>query len=185
MEIEGFKSSNENIVIGVPQRSILGPLLFIIFINDIHICTSNSDTILHADDSTFYAPLSRLGSTLEEVNSNINLELNRIDIWLRSNKLKLNTSKTKFMIFGRSFSSSTLEIKVSEHRIDEVSEFLFLGSFLDRRLNWKSHINNLTIKHSKTLGIMKKLSGILPINILKTIYSFSKSFKLSNFTMGL
>ncbi len=103
LEIDGVKSDLLNLSTGVPQGSILGPLLFIIYINDIANASKLFDFIIYADDTT---PSTTLEIIYRDTNNNnintdkmINAELNNIDEWLNINKLTLNTGKCKYMIF--------------------------------------------------------------------------------------
>ena len=105
-EYNGTCSDVINLTTGVPQGSILGPLLFIIYMNDIHVATSNFKAILNADDTNLLSPMCSFSSSnslnptnLTEVTNNINDELSHVHEWLLINKLSVNVSKTKFMIF--------------------------------------------------------------------------------------
>ena len=98
VQFEDKKSKTEIITTGVPQGSILGPLLFIIYINDICRATDYFDVIIYADDTTLCSSI-KVELTAAQNSKNINDELQNISIWLKSNKLSLNTNKTKCMIF--------------------------------------------------------------------------------------
>ena len=107
MDFDGIHSNTAYIGTGVPQGSILGPLFFIIYMNDIHMASQNFNVILYADDTNLISPLCSFNSSLrinkesiEHVSDQINTELgNIIQEWLNINKLSLNVKKTKFMIF--------------------------------------------------------------------------------------
>ena len=94
VEIDGVKSSLLTMSCGVPQGSILGPLLFLIFINDLPL-SNNFFTLLFADDTTFQIQNSNLTSLFE----NANVELQKAKVWFQCNKLTLNVSKTKYILF--------------------------------------------------------------------------------------
>ena len=133
--------------------SILGPLLFIIYINDI---SQSSDTFVflaYADVTTLTTTLNKF-STSDDMNISdlINLELYKINEWLDINKLSLNAKKSRFMIFHMPNKHITLAIlQISNTNIEKVNEFNFLGLTLDTRLDWKRHSNNTSNKISRTI----------------------------------
>ena len=103
VDYNGASSSMKLLTTGVPQGSILGPLLFIIYMNDIHTVSDNLNFILYADDTTFTSPLCSFTyggyHDINRVSTLINSEITKISEWLSVNKLSLNANKTKFMIF--------------------------------------------------------------------------------------
>ena len=93
--------------------------------------------------------------------------------WLCANKLSLNIQKTKYIIFhnqGKNINTYIPVIKIKNIFIDRVQNFNFLGVNLNENLNWNSHIDQISIKISRCLGIMYKLKHVLPIHILKLLY---------------
>ena len=149
----GIYSDVINLSTGVPQGSILGPLLFIIYMNDIHMATNSFKAVLYADDTNFISPICSFNSqhslnhdNLYDVCSYINVELNFILEWLNVNKLSLNASKTKFKLFHypqRKVDNLSLDLKINSTSINCVSEFNFLGLTLDECLNWKLHVQKI------------------------------------------
>ena len=105
VDFDGTVSDICTLSTGVPQGSILGPLLFIIYMNDIHIASKQFNFILYADDTNMISPMCSFSSqialpsiSMTQLSHNINVELNNIQEWLSINKLSLNVKKTKFMI---------------------------------------------------------------------------------------
>ena len=164
----GYSSSHKRVKCGVPQGSILGPLLFLIYINDLSNVSKTLDFILFADDTNIFFS----HSNLEYLSLTVNTELNNLTDWFRAIKLSVNIEKSNFMIFRPRQKRQTLDIRIclSNQEIHQVKESVFLGVVLDEHLTWIPHINNITRKVSKAIGIMYKTSFCLPQKALKTLY---------------
>ena len=172
-------SSIREIETGVPQGSILGPLLFIIYMNDIHTVSDKFSFILYADDTTLISPLCSFShcshNDMNYVSTMINLELTKISDWLAVNKLSLNAAKTKFMLF-HNYQKIINEddiphLTINDTVIERVTEFNFLGLTINEFMNWNSHSSKISNKISRTLGVMNKLKRYLPFSALKLMYS--------------
>ena len=164
VEINNTQSTKNDITIGVPQGSILGPLLFIIYINDIINSSTVFKFIIFADDTTLYTTLN----LQEDTNKILNDELAKIHNWLNVNKLSLNVAKTKAMLFHMPQKEiHHPQLKIAGSNIEFIDNFNFLGITINKHLNWAKHMDILSAKISKTVGILNTLKSVLPINILK------------------
>ena len=165
VDYNGTTSDIKQITTGVPQGSILGPLLFIIYINDISNASNFFKAILYADDST-------LITTLDTSDVNINYELSKISNWLKLNMLSINVSKSKFIVFHMPQKGFNIpSFNINNTNIERVTEFNFLCIIIHQHLKWDSHINKIALKISSATGINYKLKNIFPQNILLTLYN--------------
>ena len=145
----------------------MGPLFFLIYINDLPTVSHIFNMLMYADDTTLYCNFS------ENVSSDIiNFELNKVYDWLTSNKLSLNVKKTKYMVFHTSQRIINYPpLKINNIQIDRVTQFNFLGLIIESNLKWKCHMNHISIKISRILGLMYRLKYIYPQSVLHLLYN--------------
>ena len=166
--ISSFKSSLKDIVCGVPQGSILGPLLFIIYINDLPNALQTSFPIMYADDTNiFYS-----GKSLAEIERSLNKDLQTLSNWLSVNKLSLNLTKTHTMLFtlNNRLKQYKPQIKIDNTEIESTTSTTFLGVIIDQNFSWSKHLTHLANKISKAIGILKKASHAFNKATLRTLY---------------
>ena len=161
-------STTRQISHGVPQGSILGPLLFLIFINDLPRSSDVFRYILYADDSTLTCSFPR--SELPLINDDINGGLSDVRQWLLSNKLAVNVSKTKYIVFSYRGDVNIGDIRIGEDIVLAADSVKFLGVFIDKHLTFFDHINHIGLKIAKNIGILNRLKLYLPHDTLKKLY---------------
>jgi hypothetical protein len=163
----GAESKRLEINCGVPQGSILGPLLFIIYINDMHSALKKSIVHHFADDTN----LLFSHKNPEVIRKTMNNELKLLYDWLCANKLSLNVLKTEFIIFRplRTKLENRVVLTLNNKRIYESRKIKYLGLIMDDRLTWRFHINELCKKLGRAVGMFYKLRHLCPKSVLKSI----------------
>ena len=167
--INGFDSEVKDINCGVPQGSSLGPLLFLLYINDFRLCLEKTSCGHFADD-TFLIYNSKKLKTIETV---INTELKQVIKWLGLNKLSLNTAKTELIFFHskrRTINYDLISIKFNGLKLVPVDHVKYLGMYLDSYLSWEYHIHELSKKLSRANGILSKLRYNSPLEVCLQVY---------------
>lgn len=162
---KSYVSETRSALYGVPQGSVLGPLLFIVYINDLPKVT-NYPISLFADDSTVSVPCT----TRELYESDINNSLGSIVLWLDNNNLKINLTKTQIMHFSQRLHNQNINVSYKGNQIHEVDATKFLGITIDKQLNWKAHIADLSKKLSSSAYVLLKLAPVVNRDALLTAY---------------
>ena len=151
---------------GAPQGSCLGPLIFLIFTNDLHQQLENSSSILFADDTTLYKMhriLKYLKWCLEE-------DLTRLSNWFKANKLTMNVDKTVCVLFQKNNKKESIKLKIDSMLLSNANEVKFLGMWLDENLSWTNHINKLILKISRNSNLIKYSKNKLPKETKVLVY---------------
>ena len=162
-----FRSETRQVECGVPQGSVLGPLLFILYINDLPDAIENARSIIFADDTTIYIS----GRNIESIYRTMNRELNVVVDWYRANKLSLNETKTNLMLFTNSSNPVVnIEIIINNIEVKNLPHTKFLGIHIDNKLKWNEHTRVVNQKISRAYYALTKAKYYLPKSHLKMIY---------------
>ena len=166
VEVGGSTSYSLPITVGVPQGSTLGPLLFILYINDMENSLTNMSIIHFADDSTLHTKFRRGSNIVTTVDN----ELGSINSWLQANKLFLNIDKTKYMIYYLKDKPPDINISISNATISRADLHKFLGIYIDEKLTFGSHISKICAKISRGIGMLRRLKPLVSRVVLKQLY---------------
>ena len=172
------KTNSLTIKCGIPQGSILGPLLFIAYVNDLYSASNILKPIMFADDTNLFCS----GKHIETLFQTANIELEKMAIWFQANKPFLNESKTKFTLVNKSWGKDNLPLKlpilkINNFEIKRTTSIKFLGIMVDENLTWNNHIHILENKLSKNIGLLYRAKPYLDKNTMTTLYfSFFRSY---------
>ena len=155
---------------GVSQGSILGPLFFLIYVNDFYLA-SKLKNVMFADDTNLFISDENIGELFQQMNN----KLKSVSTWFKANKLSINIDKTKWTIIHPTSTKRFMPTNFPELFIDGItlkSERVtkFLGVFIDKNVTWKPHINTISIKISKSIGILYRARLIIPRKQLTQLY---------------
>jgi len=163
--IDGVRSELANIICGVPQGSILGPILFLLYINDLTLISTKLKNIMFADDTNLFLT----GNSIAEVEQQLNIELVTVNAWFQANLLSLNVKKTSYIIFGHK-KDLNANIFIDNIQLARQYDTKFLGVILSANLKWNKHIDIVVNKMSKNIGIISKVRHFLPQHLTRNLY---------------
>ena len=170
VSVQGCSSNYLTVQSGVPQGSILGPLIFCLFIND--ICklsfSSQSKISLYADDTAIF----NKDSDHSQIQINLQRDFDLIVKWLKYNGMYIHPDKTKVITFGpkRKLHNLVLSIKYNDSELENVSHLKYLGVILDSQLVWSKHIETICLKISRSIACIRRIKHLVPNKVLINLY---------------
>ena len=152
---------------GVPQGSILGPILFSMYINDLPNCLLQSQILLYADDAVlFYGD-----SNIRKISTVLNKDLKQLQSWTYHDKLCIHPVKTEYVVFGTqpriasaTLSNRPLSLFLGDNPINQAQHYKYLGVIRDANLNFKQHVDKLLVKVSKRIGVLGRIRNNLTVD---------------------
>ena len=163
-------SSAKSVHIGVPQGSVLGPLLFIIYVNDLPSCIKHCNVSLYADDTVIYFSSSDISVVEDKLNS----DLASLSRWLNENLLTLNETKCKFFIFGSNQKLAKIKkisLQINGCQIHDEDSFKYLGVIMHKNMTWLDHIDQLNVKLCQRLRVLRRVKHLLHRDARITLYN--------------
>lgn len=168
VDVNGFKSPIQAIKAGVPQGSILGPLLFSIYINDIVNCTNNATFVSYADVTTVFAT----GTSEKELEVQSNKILLDLQTWAVANHLRINTKKTKVVLYSpKGKHVAPISVNLGSTLIEMVDSVKILGVIFSKHLTWNEHIQYVQSKASSAVGIIARIRHTCPAKVKILLYN--------------
>ena len=169
--VNGNLSTASTVTCGVPQGTILGPLLFFMYINDLPNCLRVAAPRMFADDTS----ITLSAKTVADLKLAVTSELNNLTCWLRANKLSLNVAKTELMIIGTRQRLNTqceeINISIDDRTIKRVDHIKSLGPTIDAQLSWSKHVDEISKKVSSAIGALKRVRPFIPTDVAVQIYN--------------
>ena len=170
-QLKGLFSDRREVICGIPQGSILGPLLFLIYINDLPNCLEMTTPRMFADDTN----LTAVGKTLGEAEERASVDLRNVQKWLSLNKLSLNIAKTEYILIASRHKINTIDIqptvKINSQPVKRVKSTKVLGVQIDEHLSWNQHTEYIANKISSGIGALKTLRAFTNANTLVLAYN--------------
>ncbi len=169
VQFQNAISEHLSVTCGVPQGSILGPLLFIVYINDLSNVVTQCKVVLYADDTI----LMYSSQDLAEIKQCLEYDLNNASDWFHKNKLNLNISKCKWMLFGtqkRLRKTANIDITINGDQLEKVNAYKYLGLIMDSALSWQDHLLHAHKKIRQRIGVLRRVRQYMDQKLSLQLY---------------
>ena len=168
ISINGFDSGLTTINCGAPQGSVVGPLLFLLYINDLNQARKFCKVYHFTDDTNLLC----LSNSITKLNKLVNTDLKHLANWLNANKISLNIKKTEMVIFKSNSKKleGDLKKKICGKRLHPTENVKYLRVKIDTTLSWQYHVNDLSIKLNRANALLFKMRKYVSLKILRSIY---------------
>ena len=156
--------------VGVPQGSILSPLLFLVYIKDLPECLEHCEVALYAGDTVIYFS----SSCVTEIEIFISRDLSKLSLWYSTNRPTLNVSKSKFILIGSPKKLSTcndVTVVIDNAPLESTDTFKYLGVTINKTITWGDYVEATSTKINQSFGLLKRISYLLPLERRIALYN--------------